>query len=212
MIEVTIDIDEILGMQIRTTAAWHTSDIANMYDDGSSSESLISIACQQHIYNYLLWHEEDIARSKNVSDSEIAQVKRNIDVFNQNRNDWIERIDDWITDDLIACNVSVRPDARLNTETPGSVFDRLSILSLRMFHLREQLDREDVDESHLTIVQNKLAICRLQHDELGQSLRELLEDIYSGAKRHRTYRQLKMYNDPTLNPYLYDPDKSYDQK
>lgn len=210
MIEVTIDIDEILGMQIRTTEAWHSSAVANVYDDGSSSESLISIACQQHIYNYLLWHEEDIARSKNVSDSEIAQVKRNIDVYNQNRNDWIERIDDWITDDLIACNVSTRPDAKLNTETPGSVFDRLSILSLRIFHLREQLERDDVDDSHIATVQNKLVICRLQHDELGQSLRELLEDIYSGAKRHRTYRQLKMYNDPTLNPYLYDPNKSYE--
>lgn len=210
MIEVTIDIDEILGMQIRTTAAWHSSEVANIYDDGSKSESLISIACQQHIYNYLLWHEEDVARSKNVSDSEIAQVKRNIDVFNQNRNDWIERIDDWITEDLISCNVSVRPNARLNTETPGSVFDRMSILSLRMYHLREQLDRDDVDDAHIDAVQKKLAICRLQHEELGQSLRELLEDIYAGAKRHRTYRQFKMYNDPTLNPYLYDPKLGYE--
>ncbi|MCU0710917.1 MAG: DUF4254 domain-containing protein [Pirellula sp.] len=208
MIEVTIDIDEILGMQIRTTADWHSSEVANVCDDGSETQSLISIACQQHIYNYLLWHEEDIARSKNVSDAEIAQVKRNIDVFNQNRNDWIERIDDWIADDLLAANVTVRPDARLNTETPGSVFDRLSILSLRMYHLREQLEREDVDDSHIDMVQKKLAICRLQHDELSQSLRELLEDIYAGAKRHRTYRQFKMYNDPTLNPYLYDPNKA----
>jgi hypothetical protein len=208
VIEVTIDIDEILGMQIRTTADWHSSEVANVCDDGSETQSLISIACQQHIYNYLLWHEEDIARSKNVSDAEIAQVKRNIDVFNQNRNDWIERIDDWIADDLLAANVTVRPDARLNTETPGSVFDRLSILSLRMYHLREQLEREDVDDSHIDMVQKKLAICRLQHDELSQSLRELLEDIYAGAKRHRTYRQFKMYNDPTLNPYLYDPNKA----
>lgn len=210
MIELTIDIDEILGMQIRTTDAWHSSDVANVYDDGSESESLISIACQQHIYNYLLWHEEDIARSKNVSDAEIAQVKRNIDVFNQNRNDWIERIDDWITDDLLSSNVAVRPDARLNTETPGSVFDRLSILALRMYHLREQMERDDVDEAHIAMVQKKLAICRLQHEELSQSLRELLEDIYSGVKRHRTYRQLKMYNDPTLNPYLYDPNKTFE--
>lgn len=210
MIEVTIDIDEILGMQIRMTADWHSSEVANIYDDGAKTESLISIACQQHIYNYLLWHEEDIARSKNVSDAEIAQVKRNIDVFNQNRNDWIERIDDWIADDLLATSVIVRPDAKLNTETPGSVFDRLSILSLRMYHLREQLEREGVDDSHIETVQKKLAICRLQHDELSQSLRELLEDIYAGAKRHRTYRQFKMYNDPTLNPYLYDPNKAFE--
>ncbi|XZE18842.1 DUF4254 domain-containing protein [Pirellulaceae bacterium SH449] len=204
MIEVTIDIDEILAMQIRTTEAWHSSDVANLYDDGSRTESLISIACQQHIYNYLLWHEEDIARSRDVSDAEIAQVKRNIDVFNQNRNDWIERIDDWISEDFTASNVVVRPDARLNTETPGSVFDRLSILALRIYHLREQLQRTDVEEAHIESVKQKIAICRLQHEELSQSLRELLEDIYSGMKRHRTYRQLKMYNDPNLNPYLYD--------
>jgi hypothetical protein len=203
VIEVTIDIDEILAMQIRTTEAWHLSDVANSYDDGSRTESLISIACQQHIYNFLLWHEEDIARSRDVSDSEIAQVKRNIDILNQNRNDWIERIDDWIADDILSSNVIVRPDARLNTETPGSVFDRLSILALRIYHLREQLQRTDVDEAHIESVEQKIAICRLQHAELSQSLRELLEDIYTGVKRHRTYRQLKMYNDPSLNPYLY---------
>lgn len=204
MIEVTIDIDEILAMQIRTTEAWHLSDVANSYDDGSRTESLISIACQQHIYNFLLWHEEDIARSRDVSDSEIAQVKRNIDILNQKRNDWIERIDDWIADDILSSNVIVRPDARLNTETPGSVFDRLSILALRIYHLREQLQRTDVDEAHIESVEQKIAICRLQHAELSQSLRELLEDIYTGVKRHRTYRQLKMYNDPSLNPYLYN--------
>jgi hypothetical protein len=79
-----------------------------------------------------------------------------------------------------------------------------------MYHLREQLDRDDVDDAHIDTVQKKLAICRLQHEELGQSLRELLEDIYAGAKRHRTYRQFKMYNDPTLNPYLYDPKLGYE--
>ena len=91
----------------------------------------------------------------------------------------------------------------LNTETPGSVIDRLSILALRMYHFEEQLQRADVDEEHCQIVQQKLDICTRQHWELARSLRELLADILAGRKRHRTYRQLKMYNDSTLNPYLY---------
>jgi hypothetical protein len=99
--------------------------------------------------------------------------------------------------------IECRPDAVLNTETPGSVFDRLSILSLRIYHLDEQLDRTDVDDAHIEKVERNLAVCRPQHMELSQSLRELVDEIYDGVKKHRTYRQLKMYNDPSLNPYLY---------
>ena len=119
------------------------------------------------------------------------------------QNDWIERIDDWITEDLSLQSIQSVEGAKLNTETPGSSMDRLSIMSLRIYHLEEQLSRVDVDESHREKVNNRLAICRLQRHDLSQSLKELLDDIYRGAKRHRTYRQMKMYNDPTLNPYLY---------
>ena len=85
-------------------------------------------------------------------------------------------------------------DAPLNTETPGSTIDRLSIMSLRIYHLQEQLDRDDVTQEHFDSVNRKLAVCKLQQSDLKQSLEELLADIFSGKKRHRTYRQFKMYN------------------
>ena len=96
----------------------------------------------------------------------------------------------------------------MNTETPGSTIDRLSILSLRIYHLREQLQRDDVSQEHLDSVQQKIAICLLQQEELKIALQQLIDDIFAGKKKHRTYRQLKMYNDPALNPYLYNKAKT----
>ena len=192
-----IEVQGIVKLQVETVARWHNEPIENTY---SGFEKAV---CTQHQFNFELWHQEDIARSRNVTDEKIAEVKRAIDGFNQNRNDWIEKVDDFITEMIDAQGISPGEDARLNTETPGSVIDRLSILSLRIYHLEEQLERSDVDQSHLDSVQQKIAICRLQQDELSGSLQELIDDIFAGRKRHRTYRQLKMYNDPALNPYLY---------
>jgi hypothetical protein len=163
----------------------------------------MAIVCQQHQFNFQLWHQEDIARSPDVSDSEIAQVKRTIDKLNQQRNDWIERIDDYLTQQLEEKGIVPDADASANTETPGSCIDRLSIMALRIYHLQEQLDRDDVDESHLSRVGQRLAICKLQQRDLAASLKDLLVGIQAGRKKHRVYRQFKMYNDPTLNPYLY---------
>jgi Protein of unknown function (DUF4254) len=198
-----IQIDDIVSMQVDCVVRWHEEPIDNPLELNTGASPVLAIACQQHQYNYLLWHEEDIARSREVTDAQIACVKRNIDRYNQARNDWIERIDDWITEDLSQLAVETHLDARLNTETPGSSIDRLSIMALRIYHFEEQLARDDVDSVHLEKVTTRLALCRMQRHDLTQSLRELLDDIYSGAKRHRTYRQMKMYNDPTLNPYLY---------
>ena len=197
------NVKEIVEMQIDCVSRWHHDPIDNPFVDNGGIESLYATVCQQHQFNYLLWHEEDIARSPDVSDTKIAQVKRNIDKFNQARNDWIEKVDDWITGDLESKRIQSCADAKLNTETPGSAMDRLSIMALRIYHLDEQLTRSDIDHQHLEKVNMRLAICRLQHVDLARSLDDLLLDIYAGTKRHRTYRQMKMYNDPTLNPYLY---------
>jgi hypothetical protein len=193
-----INVQDILKLHREMVVRWHGQDVDNPYDD------LLGVVCQQFSYNFRLWHEEDIARSPDASDARIAQVKRNIDGLNQQRNDWIEKIDDRLTEMLAANNVALLPEAKLNSETPGSVMDRLSIMALRIYHMEEQVQRSDATTEHVEACQGKLAICLLQLDDLSTSLRELLDDIFAGRKHHKTYRQLKMYNDPSLNPYLYD--------
>lgn len=194
-------VHEITQMQHQTVARWHQVDPDNAYD------GLLNTVCQQHQFNFLLWHEEDIARSPDVGDQRIAQVKRAIDRYNQQRNDYIERVDEGLIHLLAAGGVQPVPGARLNTETPGSAVDRLSIMSLRIYHMDEQLERDDVDEQHRQKVEERLARCRLQHADLSQSLVELLDDLKAGYKHLKVYRQMKMYNDPTLNPYLYQGKK-----
>lgn len=197
-----IEIPRLLELHASTVDRWHREPVDAPY------EGVWAIICTQHGFNFQLWHEEDIARSPDVGDARIAQVKRAIDRFNQQRNDWIERVDDWITQELERRGVVAGPGARLSTETPGMAIDRLSILSLRLYHLQEQLERADVSEEHRQSVGHKIAVCRLQKADLSQALAELLADIESGVKRHRTYRQFKMYNDPALNPYLYERRKA----
>lgn len=192
-----IDVDEIMKLHAMTVADWHNQPISN------ESTGFLGLVCQQHIFNFELWHQEDIARSPEVGDSEIAQVKRRIDKFNQQRNDAIEKLDDAISEMLQKNPVKLLATARQNTETAGSVIDRLSIMALRLYHYEEQIERSDVDRSHVEKVTARIQLCREQQRDLAQGLRELLGDIFSGAKRHKTYRQMKMYNDATLNPYLY---------
>ncbi len=196
-----IDVAEVLALHESTVALWHQQPIANTY------VGWLNLVCQQHIFNFELWHQEDIARSPSVTDAQIATVKRAIDRLNQARNDHIEKLDDWITAQLDTRGIVAPPDARQNTETPGSAIDRLSIMALRLFHYEEQLQRDDVDDEHTQKMHVRIGLCRAQKSDLSQSLRELLEDIIAGRKRHKTYRQMKMYNDPSLNPYLYAPEK-----
>jgi hypothetical protein len=180
-----------------TVVRWHQAEPDNPYAE------LLGAVCQQHQYNFLLWHEEDIARSPDASDARIAMVKRAIDGYNQQRNDWIERIDEVFVEILAEAGVVPDPAARINTETPGSAVDRLSIMSLRIFHLEEQLDRTDVDQAHIERVRQRFERCCIQQRDLSQSLAELLADLAAGRKVLKVYRQMKMYNDATLNPYLY---------
>ena len=190
-------VQQIITLQRDTVERWHHCELDNSYD------GLLWVICRQHQYNFLLWHEEDIARSGDVGDVRVAEVKRAIDGYNQHRNNWIERIDESLIQDLEAQEVLPQTDARLNTETPGSAIDRLSIMSLRIYHLKEQLSRPNVDQEHCDKVRERISRCELQTKDLSESLGELLEDIFSGRKLLKVYRQMKMYNDPTLNPYLY---------
>jgi hypothetical protein len=190
-------VNQITELHRQAVARWHNAPLDNRYT------GVLATVCQQHQFNYLLWHEEDIARSPDVSDERIAAVKRSIDCYNQQRNDWIEKIDEGLIQLLTTEGILARSGARLNTETPGSATDRLSVMSLRIYHLNEQLTREGADDNHRAGVRERLSRCLIQHSDLSQSLAELLDDIWSGRKMLKVYRQMKMYNDPTLNPYLY---------
>jgi len=192
-----IDVREIIALHETTVAGWHERGIDNPY------EGFLRLVCLQHQQNFRLWHQEDIARSPEVGDLEVAGVKRSIDKLNQQRNDLIERLDDCLIAELSASGVRPRADARLNTETLGSVIDRLSILALRLYHMAEQSRRGDASEGHLAKARARLQVLGEQHRDLANSLAELLDDLAAGRKRLKVYRQFKMYNDPTMNPYLY---------
>ncbi|MGN6135331.1 MAG: DUF4254 domain-containing protein [Aureliella sp.] len=197
-----IDVDEIMRLHAATVAKWHSEPVSNQ------SSGFLGLVCQQHLFNFELWHQEDIARSPDVTDQQIAEVKRRIDKLNQQRNDAIEKLDDAITAMLEDQQIEPKPGARQNTETPGSAIDRLSIMALRLYHYEEQIERSDVDVSHLDRVGQRIQMCREQQRDLSQGLRELLADIFAGVKRHKTYRQMKMYNDASLNPFLYKSKKT----
>ena len=178
-------------------AHWHDFEVEH------SEEGLRGRICDLHRFNFLLWHEEDIARSPEVTDGRIAQVKRAIDRYNQARNDAIEKVDDCLIAELAARGIVAGPDAPAATETPGAAIDRLSILELRRFHMREQVERRDATEEHRAKAAGRLEVLDLQRDHLIAALDRLLGEIFAGQRPLRVFRQMKMYNDPSLNPYLY---------
>jgi len=192
-----IDVHEITELHASTVALWHQQEISNPYT------GFLQAVCQQHSFNFLLWHEEDIARSPNAGDAQIAAVKRAIDGYNQKRNDGIEALDAYLLRELESRKIVPSSGARQNTETSGSAIDRLSILALRRYHMQEQAERTDASEEHKTKVRARMEVLAEQHQDLSTSLAELLDDIFAGRKRLKVYFQFKMYNDPTLNPYLY---------
>ncbi len=195
-----LNVKKITDLQYFAVELWHN----DKFDISEPRDGFLTLVLEQHRHNYNLWHEEDIARSPDVRDSEIARVKRSIDKLNQMRNDWIEKLDAVVIDRLDEAKIVPQNNAKLNTETPGSAIDRLSIMSLRIYHLREQLERQDATPEHRHTVAQRLERCHFQHTDLSLSLTELLDDLFAGRKLLKVYHQFKMYNDPTMNPYLYN--------
>ncbi len=155
------------------------------------------LVLDQHQANYDLWHREDEARDPHATDATIVHVKHDIDRLNQLRNDLAEQID--IT--LLQLSPDI-PSAPLNSESPGLIVDRLSILALKIFHTHEQLHRSTPEHQHRN--QSRLAVLTEQRSDLASCLDALWSDVLAGRRRFKLYRQLKMYNDPTLNPVLYN--------
>jgi hypothetical protein len=191
-----IDIRRIVALQEACVTRWHDGPLDN------PAGGFFGTVCNQLRFNFLLWHEEDKARDLSAEDSEIARVKRSIDRLNQERNDWIERLDEEIAAQLQAHGAAPSASVPLNTETLGSTIDRLGFMALRIYHLREQLERPGARDDHRERVGQKVFTATLQHEELVRAVQTLADDLFAGRKRHQTVRQLKMYNDPALNPYL----------
>ena len=147
------------------------------------------------------WHYEDIIRDPHINPTDALALKRRIDHSNQDRTDLVEEIDSYFRQ--LYSDVTPLPDARLNTESPAWAIDRLSILALKIYHMREQVERTDATEEHRQRCQAKLDVLLEQQVDLSTAIDQLLEDIREGRKYMKVYRQMKMYNDPSTNPVLY---------
>ena len=155
---------------------------------------------KNHQYNCQLWDEEDKARRTDVDDSDIALNKRNIDQFNQKRNDTIENIDESVLNRLK--DIQVLENAWFNSETVGSIIDRLSIVSLKILHMGIQADRSDIESDKRTEAKNKKNRLVIQRNDLLLCINQIFDNAQKGKAYYKIYRQFKMYNDPSMNPYL----------
>ena len=171
--------------------------ISNPYDR-DSLENRLYLKCW---IDTVQWHLEDLIRDPHINPLEALQLKRRIDRSNQDRTDLVEQIDSFFLHQF--SDVNVLPDARINTESPAWAIDRLSILALKIYHMTEQVERKDADLAHKERCRAKLAILQEQQCDLSTAIDQLLEDIAAGRKYMKTYRQMKMYNDPSTNPVLY---------
>ena len=196
--------DPFEGIDAAAIVAFHDARVAQgsaaQGSEPAPGEPWQSIAAN-HRWNHLLWDEEDQARRPDVPDAAIAANKRAIDRYNQRRNDAIERIDETLLARL--AGVAVAEDAWQNSESAGAMVDRLSILALKIHHMRAQTERSDAPAGHVDACAAKLARLCVQRDDLARCLGALLARAAEGRAFWRVYRQFKMYNDPALNPYLY---------
>lgn len=173
------------------------TEINNPYDR-NSLENRLYLKCW---IDTVQWHLEDIIRDPHINPVEALQIKRRIDRSNQDRTDLVEQIDSYFRQ--YYSDVKVLPDARINTESPAWAIDRLSILALKIYHMREQAERTDASAEHIERCQQKLRVLLEQQVDLSTAIDQLLEDIAAGRKYMKVYRQMKMYNDPSTNPVLY---------
>ncbi|EKC52409.1 hypothetical protein LEA_16904, partial [human gut metagenome] len=167
------------------------------YQEGSI-ENYLYLKCW---IDTVQWHFEDIIRDPQIDPAEALVLKRRIDKSNQDRTDLVEQIDTYFRETYK--DVKVQDDARINTESPAWAVDRLSILALKIYHMKEQVERPEASAEHKAKCQAKLDVLLEQQVDLSTAIDQLLEDIEAGRKYMKVYRQMKMYNDPSTNPVLY---------
>lgn len=194
-------IDNIVCVQDRMTQQWHTEE-SKISDEFNSSvmKSMLS----NHLMNFKLWHTEDIARRKDVDASVIAQCKYEIDRLNQQRTDWFEATNDAFLE-LLTPLLSQSKSVIYNTESIGSVIDRLSILSLKIYHMTQECNRRKDTDTDYSVISDRLDTLKRQKRCLVAAFKHSVAEYIDGTKCPIQYKQFKMYNDETLNPQLYKP-------
>lgn len=180
-------------LQDGCTVRWHEAE------EQAATTELHGLVMAQHRANFNLWHEEDKARDPAATDSEMACLKHAIDYLNQGRNDLMEQIDAW----LLARVGEQSVEAPLSSETPGLMIDRLSILALKIYHTEEESRRETASPAHRAHNADRLGLLREQRGDLTECLSRMWTEVSEGRRRFKLYRQMKMYNDPELNPMVY---------
>jgi len=202
----------IAAFHDRSTAQWHQSpEQAESRDTGSAELPFLNSVLAQHRANFDLWHTEDRARAPRATPEEIVEVKRAIDFYNQRRNDLAEQCDVLLLEQVteaLRLKGGPSPSAQLHSESPGLMIDRLSILALKIYHTQEEIDRPAAPTGHRERNRERLALLTEQREDLVQCLDHLWQEILAGRRRFKIYRQLKMYNDPTLNPAIYGSERS----
>ena len=184
------------------TIAYHTTDsvdalINNPYEE----KSIESYFFLKNWIDAVQWHLEDIIRNPEIDAVEALSIKRRIDKSNQDRTDLVELIDSYFLDKYK--DIKVKPSAKINTESPAWAIDRLSILCLKIYHMQQEINRVNASIEHIDACKAKLSVLLEQKVDLSDALDQLLEDIERGDKFMKVYKQMKMYNDPSLNPILY---------
>lgn len=192
---MTLFIDNIQALHHDSILYWKEAGvITGRYSD------FLTLVEENHAFNFQLWHAEDRARRDDKGYKFVYQAKREIDHFNQQRNNRMEAMDQWLFTLLKPTDANECP---VHSETPGMIIDRLSILALKAYHMHLQIYRHDVDDTHRHTCQHKLLVIQAQQKQLYACLRQLIQEIRAKTRTFRVYHQFKMYNDPTLNPELY---------
>ena len=190
----------------RAIADYHlTDDVNTPIKNPYQKDSIENRLYQKCWIDTVQWHYEDIIRDPHIDPVEALSLKRRIDRSNQDRTDLVEAIDSYFRQ--YYQSVKPLPEARLNTESPAWAVDRLSILALKIYHMQEQVERKDAEPEHIQKCKAKLDVLKEQQKDLSLAIDQLLEDIEAGRKYMKVYRQMKMYNDPSTNPILYNNNK-----
>ncbi len=195
------DLYKVFGESI---AQYHQKDDINAtIQSPYVPKSLSGLLYQKNWIDTVQWHLEDIIRRTDISNELFIETKRRIDQSNQERTDMVEQIDDWFMAYFDAQNITQEPNAKINSESIAWLIDRMSILTLKIYHMKEQTERTDADQAHIQKCQTKLDILLVQKQDLATAFDELIHDVKAGIRYVKVYRQIKMYNDQSLNPQLY---------